>query len=56
MGVEIGLRNDTVVVVMWGLIEWKILRVVLVAITHVISNEVNHNPNTLLMSSVHQGF
>lgn len=52
--VEIIVRNDAIAVVVTSIVERDILSVVLVGVSHMISNDINHNPDVLCMASINK--
>lgn len=52
--IEIIVGDNAIAVVVTSIIERNVLRVILVDISHVVSNNVNHNPDVLFVASINE--
>lgn len=52
---EISIRDNAVRVIVIRRVERNILRVVLISVTHVVSNNIDHNPDVSLVTSINKG-
>lgn len=53
--VEITVGDNAVRVIVFRLVEGNIFRVVSISVTHVVSNDIDHNPDISLVASVNKG-
>lgn len=52
---EISIRDNAVRVIVIRRVERNVLRVVLISVTHVVSNNIDHNPDVSLVTSINKG-
>lgn len=52
---EISIRDNAVRVIVIRRVERNVLRVVLISVTHMVSNNIDHNPDVSLVASINKG-
>lgn len=55
LGIEITVGDNAVRVIVFREIEGDVFRVVLISVTHVVTNDINHNPDISLVTSINEG-